>query len=59
MRYYLLPDKDGFKIMKVQTEDIPLFQKRFAKDILFEAGSLGEVLLQFAESIEKPTGNRS
>jgi hypothetical protein len=57
MRYYLLPDKDGFKIMKVQVEDIPLFQKRFGKDILFEAGSLGELLLQFADFIEKSIGN--
>ena len=57
MRYYLLPDKDGFKIMKVQTEDIPLFQKRFSRDILFEGDSLGEVLLQFAEFIEKPKAN--
>jgi hypothetical protein len=58
MRYYVLPDKDGFKIMKVQAEDTPLFQKRFARDILFEADSLAELLLQFAEFIEKPSGNR-
>jgi hypothetical protein len=57
MRYYLLPDKDGFKIMKVQAEDIVLFQKRFAKDIVFEADSLGELLLLFAASLEKPIGN--
>jgi hypothetical protein len=57
MRYYLLPDNDGFKIMKVQAEDIVLFQKRFAKDIVFEADSLGELLLQFAASLEKPIGN--
>jgi hypothetical protein len=57
MRYYLLPDKDGFKIMKVQAEDIALFHKRFAKDIVFEADSLGELLLQFAASLEKPIGN--
>jgi hypothetical protein len=54
MRYYVLPDKDGFKIMKVQAEDIPLFQKRYAADIVCEADTLGELLLQFAAHLEKP-----
>jgi hypothetical protein len=57
MRYYLLPEKNGFKIMKVQADDVVLFQKRFAKEILFEAVSLGELLLQFASFLEKPSAN--
>jgi hypothetical protein len=55
MRYYLLLEKGGFKIMKVQSEDIVLFQKRFATDILCEADSLGELLLQFVAYWEKPS----
>ncbi len=54
MRYYLLPEKGGFKIMKVQLEDIVLFQKRFARDILCEADSIGELLLQLGAYLEKP-----
>jgi hypothetical protein len=54
MRYYVLPDKDGYRIMKVLAEDIPLFQKRYATEIVCEADSLDEVLLQFAAYIEKP-----
>ena len=55
MRYYLLPDQHGYKILKVQPEDAPLFQKRYEKEILCQADSLGELLLQFAAMLERPT----
>ena len=54
MRYYCLPEKDGYRLMKVQDEDIPLFQKRYATDIVCEADTLGELLLQLAAYLEKP-----
>jgi len=57
MRYYLLPDKQDYKIMKVQDEDIPLFQKRYATEILGEADSIAELLVQFAARLEQPPGN--
>jgi hypothetical protein len=44
---FVLPDKNGYKIMKVQAEDILLFQKQYSTDILCEADTLGELLLQF------------
>ena len=52
MHYFILPDPYGYKIMKVQSEDVPLFQKRFGADILCEAATLGELLLQFAAKLE-------
>lgn len=52
MRYYLLPDGENFKVVKVQDEDIPLFQKRFGSTILFEGESLQELLLQFSAFVE-------
>jgi len=54
MRYYLLPDKEDFKIMKVESEDVPLFQKRYATDILCEADTIAELLAQFAGRLEHP-----
>ncbi len=56
MRYYLLPDKQDYKIMKVEDEDIPLFQKRYATDIICEADTIAELLVQFAARLEQPSG---
>jgi hypothetical protein len=56
MRFYLLPDKQDYKIMKVENEDIPLFQKRYATEILCEADTISELLVQFAARLEDPPG---
>lgn len=53
MRYYVLPDGHGYKILKVQVEDVPLFQKRFDADIICEADTLAALLERFADLIEK------
>jgi len=55
MRYYLLPDLEDYKVVKVQDEDIPLFQKRYTASILFEADSLTELLAQFSAFVENLT----
>jgi len=52
MRYYILPDDHGYKILKVESEDVPLFQKRFGGAILCEAETLDELLRQFAKVLE-------
>jgi len=54
MHYYCLPDKDGYKILKVPDEDVPHFQKRHTTEIVCDADSLGELLLQFAAILERP-----
>jgi hypothetical protein len=53
MRYYIVPDPSGFNILKVQAEDIVVFKKRYGEDIVCEADTLGELLLQFAAIIER------
>lgn len=55
MRYYLLPEQHGYKILKVQEEDVTLFQRRYGADIVCEAETLGELLAQFAVIVEQAT----
>ncbi len=53
MHYYILPDKEDYRIMKVQNEDHEIFQRRYKKQILFEGASIAEVLVKFSASIEE------
>lgn len=52
MHYYMLADKENYRIVKVETADIPLFQKRHATEILCDADALAELLAQFAAKLE-------
>jgi hypothetical protein len=48
----MLADKENYRIVKVETADIPLFQKRHATEILCDADALAELLAQFAAKLE-------
>ncbi len=53
MQYYIIADGENYKIMKMQDEDVSFFVKRYAKQILFEAESIAELLIQFSAKLKE------
>lgn len=52
MRYFLLPDGENYKIMKVQPEDVDHFRRQYKRQIILEADSIAELLVLFSAKTE-------
>ncbi|HRN55636.1 MAG TPA: hypothetical protein PLL71_04260 [Agriterribacter sp.] len=53
MRYFLLPDGENYKIMKMQPEDVQSFREKYERQILIEAESIAELLVLFSMRMER------
>jgi hypothetical protein len=53
MKYFLLPDKQNYRIIKVQPEDVDVFKKKYQRQIMLEADSVAELLVLFSAKVEE------
>lgn len=51
MRFYILRRASEYVIYKVSEADEPLFREKYGTEILIEAGSLMQLLLDFEKEI--------
>jgi hypothetical protein len=53
MKYFILPDKQGHKIMKVRQEDVDGFRRKYQWQIMPEAGSIADLMVLFSAKMEE------
>jgi hypothetical protein len=53
MKFFLLPDKQDYRIMKVAPEDIDAFLKKYQKQVMLERNSIAELLIYFSAKLEE------